>query len=112
MGKGKVRSTSIEPLEFGQEVTLNGIEKYKESDAKGELVALRIVVWSSLSRTRKAVATAVHGEKAKLVDMKRNSRHVMNYKIEVETEEGPIQGWVMFPFLNEAVKEYYGDSDI
>lgn len=111
MGR-KVRNTSIEPLEFGQEVTLNGIEKYENSSAKGELVCPRIVVWSSTSRARTAVATAVHGEKAKLIDMKRNSRHIMHYKIEVETTDGPIKGWVMFPFLNEAIKESYGDSDI
>lgn len=102
--------SSIQALRIGQKVHLNGIEKYKHSDVLDELVCPKIRIWKNLSK-KKVAAIALHGEEAKLLDFKRK-RNVMHYKVEVQTEKEPVKGWVMFPFVDEAVKETYGDEDI
>jgi len=104
--------TSIQPLKLGQKVHLNGLEKYIHSDKRGELVCPKIRIWKNLSK-RKVIAVAEPGEEVTIISIERDSRHVLNYKIEVGTAEGPVKGYVMFPFIDEAVgEEGYGDEDI
>ncbi len=107
--------TSIQPLKLGQKAHLNGIEKYVHSDARGELVCPRIRIWKNMTKKPGSfVALGEPGEEVKILDIDRDRNKVLHYKIRVQTDTGYVKGYVMFPFIDEAVdaKVGYGDEDI
>lgn len=108
--------TSIQPLKLGQMAHINCIEKFVYAENRGEHVAKKARVWKNINKTGRdgVVALAEHGEEVKILDILRDRRKVLHYKIQVQTDDGPVKGFVMFPCIDEAVDAEigYGYEDI
>ena len=89
-------------LERGMQVTLSGVERYKQSALRGMVVCPAINLWLNVRRSRKA-GTLSHDTPVKIKRVKKGPDGRTYYQVVGADSSGKdIRGWVSWPFIKEA----------